>query len=77
MGQTTNTQYLYTFKNKVSVIESYVGDIRNDLELSKEELAGSANPPDTDKQAATKASKINTLEWQCCAEPTEEYTTIW
>ena len=44
MGQTTNTQYLYTFKNKVSVIESYVGDIRNDLELSKEELAGPANP---------------------------------
>ena len=38
--QTTNTQYLETFNNKVPVIDSYGGAIWNDPRLAKEEPAG-------------------------------------
>ena len=47
--QATNLQYLETFNNKVLVIESYGGDLMNDLGLAKEELAGAANLTDTEK----------------------------
>ena len=36
MVQTTNPQYIETFKNKVSVIDSYGGAIGTDLGLAKE-----------------------------------------
>ena len=39
-GQTKNPQYLETFNNKFSVIDSYGGAIGNELVMSKHELAG-------------------------------------
>ena len=59
--QTTNTQYLHNFNNKVSVIYYYSGAISTDPGLAKKELAGLANPSGTEKQAATEAAKIKYL----------------
>ena len=53
--KTTNLKSLDTFKNKLSVIESYDIVIGTDPGLSKEELSGVANVTDIYKQAASEA----------------------
>ena len=61
-GYISSKQYLETFNNKFSVIESYCGVVGTDLVLAREELAGAANLPDTEKQAAAEAAKIKYLQ---------------
>ena len=51
--QSTNDQYLETFKNKVFMVDQYRGSIRTDPGLAKEELSSS----DTDNQNATETSR--------------------
>ena len=52
MIQTTNSQYIETFKKKVSVIDSYVRSIGTDPRMAKEECSEVANPTDPEKQSA-------------------------
>ena len=58
---TTKLQYLETFKNNISVIESYGGSIGTDQILDKEKLEGISNPKDPYKQAAAEAAKSKYL----------------
>ena len=52
-----NPQYLETFKNKVSVIESYVWVILNDPGLAKEKLSVVVNPSYQCRKAEAKSEK--------------------
>ena len=54
---TTNQQYLETFNNKVSVIDSYFGSIGPDPGLAKEELAVVVNPTETNNRTVGKSAK--------------------
>ena len=57
-GQTTNPQYLDTFKNNFLVVQSYESYIVIVPLLAKEELEVIANPIDADNQRVNESAKI-------------------